>query len=149
MKIKAGRFASVASLLASLASCAHGGGPSAPAGNIAPAVIRGPFALQVREGRRGVPGAQVTVRAASSPDAFAEGVLWQGVTDASGQVRGIVPLRADQRRVSVTVQRTGYDGPYTDDDLRAAFGFFAPSAWIEVEVGALASLGILLARRPR
>ncbi len=135
-------------LAVNVAACAHGGGSPAPTA-FSQSASGGPFALAVREGTRGVPGARVTIRAASSPDALGEGVLWQGVTNAAGEAHGRLSLRADQQRVAVTVQRTGYDGPYTDDSLRTTFGFFAPTAWIEVDVSALASLTIPVARRPR
>ena len=70
--------------------------------------------------------------------------FFQGGTDVTGLCRSQVPMPTAVREVDVTVHHAGSRGPYTDEQLRAKWGPFAPSSRIRVSVEDLTSLTIQL-----
>jgi len=70
--------------------------------------------------------------------------FFQGGTDAGGLCRAQVPLPTAVREVDVTVHHAGSRGPYSDEQLRAKWGPFAPSSRVRVSVEALTSLTVEL-----
>lgn len=74
-----------------------------------------------------------------------DGATWfQGLTDSRGTVSGTGRIPTSQTQVDIVVQKAGFTGTYTVEDLRTAWGVTAPSARITRAVTALAGVTVEL-----
>ena len=72
------------------------------------------------------------------------GALFEGATGVEGTCSAVVALPTATRELDLVVHHPDYEGPYEDEALRTAWGPFAPTAWVRVDVEDLASLSIEL-----
>lgn len=136
------------SLVISCAACTASTTPTGE-GDAAPFLYQSEEHLTVQlrvVDQASAPIAGAIVQLRSLDDDVTPGVLFKGITDADGIVRGEIALRSDQTKVVVTTNLKGFVGPYDDESLRAIHRTFAPSSWLTLDRRSLAQHEISLKR---
>lgn len=144
-------------LLPGLGACSGGGGGSPSGGPESPGTPAAPFLFSTAEDLElelvvtldGVPVAGVPVQILS-PRGAAEAVedgdnetFFSSVTGAEGRLKVYTRVPARFEAVDLVVDHPRATGPYTDEQLRAIAGPFAPSSRIRLDRG-VASLQVAL-----
>jgi hypothetical protein len=109
----------------------------------------GSIDVAAHEGSAPLAGVLAQVRAAGATPGTAGSVLWTGATGVDGHAHGTIRTeRLGGGSLEVTLNKSGYVGPWTDANARASFGAFAPSAQVITSVTGLRSLDLSFERTP-
>ncbi len=103
--------------------------------------------LQVVADGAPLAGAHVTLRAVPR-EGETPAVLWSGVTNGDGHLRGGFARPQTLEQVDVIVKAPGYVGSCPDERC-APHGAFAPAAWLRVPSAELAGATVALERGTR
>lgn len=143
-------------LAMSLAACSGGGGGGDGDGPSTPFQFRSSesaslFVTVTRDGQP-LQGASVSVVDCLTHETLdarpGSGTAWfVGGTDANGICEAVVSIPTRFEHVDLIVNHHASQGPYTDGDLRAHWGTFAPSSRQRVRIVDLASVPVALEAR--
>lgn len=90
------------------------------------------------------PYARIQLQGAADPEALLSGdpsvpheVFFDGATTGAGRATGVITVDVGVQAVDLVVQVAGASGDYTHQELRAAWGPFAPSSRVRIELAEL------------